>query len=115
MNAERLNAIEALLTAKLFPNGGYAETRELIEAVRAQALTVQAQGRVVSALHKALFCGEASGGAVDLSVAGHIALLRAIGNEHDARWATERYALISAASKLYHVAQKPQPGANDGK
>lgn len=34
MTPDRLTQIEALLTAKLFPHGGFEEVRELIEAVR---------------------------------------------------------------------------------
>lgn len=34
MNTERLSQLEATLRAKLFPNGGWTEVEELIEAVR---------------------------------------------------------------------------------
>jgi hypothetical protein len=102
MTPERLTEITAKLDAQLFPHGGFAEVRELVEAVRWQR-------KVINALHKALFCGESTGRAVDLSVAGHIAILQALGNEYDARWATERYALILAAADLYKSSPTPEP------
>lgn len=40
MTPERLQQIEATLTAKLFPHGGFEEVRELVEAVRGYRLAL---------------------------------------------------------------------------